>query len=61
MYKVYRDPEGERYLDTGLTEPDNNASRNYSEEDYKKKIQNLNIEIKGLNEQLEKVSTHVVF
>ena len=61
MYKVYRDPEGERYLDTGLTEAGNNTSRNYSEEDYKKKIQNLNIEIKGLNEQLEKVSTHAVF
>jgi len=58
MYKVYRDPEGERYLDKGMTEPENNVGFNYSEEDYKKKIQNLNIEIKGLNEQLEKVCTH---
>ncbi|XP_065899524.1 gamma-aminobutyric acid type B receptor subunit 2-like [Dysidea avara] len=54
MYKVYRDPEGHRYLDKGgMTEPDNNASRQYSEEDYKRRIQNLNMEIKGLNEQLE--------
>jgi len=61
MYKVYRDPEGEHYLDTGLTETANNASCIYSEEDYRKKIQNLNMEVKGLNEQLEKVSMHAVF
>ena len=59
MYKVYRDPEGHRYLDKGgMTEPDNNASRQYSEEDYKGRIQNLNMEIKGLNEQLEMVCRH---
>ena len=63
MYRVYRDPEGERYLDQNSykTEPDGNASHQFSEEDYKKRIQNLNIEIKGLNERLEKVSSFINF
>jgi len=61
MYKVYHDPEGNRYLDKGsshLTEPDfhSTSGRQFSEDDYKKKIKNLNIEIKGLNEELVKVS-----
>jgi len=60
---VYRDPEGEHCLDqlSYKTEPDGNANHQFSEEDYKKRIQNLNIEIKGLNERLEKVSSFVLF
>ena len=61
MYKVYRDPDGDRSLDkhsSHLTEPDcqSNICRQFSEDDYKKKIENLNIEIKGLNKELDKVS-----
>jgi len=59
MYKVYHDPKGERYLEKSRDEPDKHVSHQYSEEDYKKKIQNLNIEIKGLNEQLDKVHKHI--
>jgi len=58
MYKVYRDPEGEHCLDE---QPYKSSRGNsimnlqYSEEDYKERILSLNLEIKGLNEKLEKV------
>ena len=59
MYKVYKDPEGKRSL-----EQNNHYSStvnkitvcNESEEDYKKRIENLNKEIKVLNDELEKVA-----
>jgi len=61
MYKVFRDPEGEHCLDqhSYKTEPDGRTSHQYSEDDYKKRIQNLNLEIKGLNERLEKVPNFI--
>ena len=57
MYRVYRDPEGEHCLDqhSYKSKSDGNANHQFSEEDYKKRIQSLNLEIKGLNERLEKV------
>ena len=58
MYRVYRDPKGERYLDQNnphVTSVNKITVTNESEEDYKKRIENLNQEIKVLNDKLEKV------
>ncbi|XP_065899532.1 gamma-aminobutyric acid type B receptor subunit 2-like [Dysidea avara] len=59
MYRVYRDPEGEHCLDqhSYKSKSDGNANHQFSEEDYKKRIQSLNLEIKGLNERLEKFNS----
>ena len=58
MYRVYRDPKGERYLDQNNPHATsvNKTIANESEEDYKKRIENLNQEIKVLNDKLEKVA-----
>jgi len=60
MYKVYRDPEGDHCLvkhSSYLTEHNcqSTIGRQFSEDDYKKRIENLNIEIKALNKELDKV------
>ena len=60
MYKVYRDPEGNHFLDKGSSHAEHychgTIDQNFSEDNYKKRIENLNMEIKGLNEELDKVS-----
>lgn len=60
MYRVYKDPEGKRFLEqnnvNNHTSTINKITISHeSEEDYKKRIENLNKEIKGLNDELEKV------
>ena len=55
MYKVYKDPKGERYLEQKHPHSTSIAISNESEEDYKKRIENLNKEIQILNDELEKV------
>ena len=58
MYKVYRDPEGKRFLEQNShhsTTVNKITICNESEEDYKKRIENLNREVKVLNDELEKV------
>ena len=56
MYRVYRDPEGEHCLDQHSYKSNSDGNANHqSEEEYKKRIQSLNLEIKRLNERLEKV------
>ena len=58
MYRVYKDPKGDRYLDQNnphATSVNKITVTNESEEDYKKRIENLNQEIKVLNDELEKV------
>ncbi|XP_065899518.1 gamma-aminobutyric acid type B receptor subunit 2-like isoform X2 [Dysidea avara] len=55
MYRVYRDPEGEHCLDQHSYKSNSDGNANHqSEEEYKKRIQSLNLEIKRLNERLEK-------
>ena len=56
MYRVYKDPKGERFLEQNnpyATSVNNKITE--SEEDYKKRIESLNQEIKVLNDELEKV------
>jgi len=56
MYKVYKDPKGERYLEQKYPNVPANGKISYeSEGDYKKRIENLNKEIQTLNGELEKV------
>ena len=57
MYKVYKDPEGKRYLEetTTSTIQKTMTISSETEENYKKRIENLNEEIKVLNDELEKV------
>ena len=58
MYRVYKDPKGERYLEQNshhATSVNKITVSNESEEDYKKRIENLNKEIKVLNDELERV------
>ena len=58
MYKVYKDPKGDRYLEQNHPHATSNAKvtiSNESEEDYKKRIENLNKEIQTLNGELVKV------
>jgi len=57
MYKVYKDPEGKRYLEETTTSTIQNTMTisSETEENYKKRIENLNEEIKVLNDELEKV------
>ena len=62
MYKVYRDPEGADYLEqrhSNVSSTTKTAVR-FSEEDYKKRIEDLNFEIKGLTKELEMVNLTVV-
>ena len=52
MYKVYHDPEGtelEKNSESTDTKRKNSAV-DFVEEDYKKKIESLNVEIKALND-----------
>jgi len=60
MYKVFRDPEGTRYLDQSISAigaTNRTATLHYPEEleAYKQKIQSLNVEILRLNDELQKV------
>ena len=61
MYRVYRDPEGKRFLEENSVNRQastiNNKMTvsNETEEDYKKRIESLNEEVKVLNDELEKV------
>ncbi|XP_065899589.1 gamma-aminobutyric acid type B receptor subunit 2-like isoform X3 [Dysidea avara] len=60
MYKVYRDPEGADYLEqrhSNVSSTTKTAVR-FSEEDYKKRIEDLNFEIKGLTKELEMLASH---
>jgi len=55
---VYRDPEGVGYLEqnhNNISSSATKSSAKFSEEDYKKRIEDLNIEIKGLTKELEMV------
>ena len=52
MYRVYHDPEGtelEKNSESTGTKRKESAT-NFVEEDYKKKIQSLNVEIKDLSD-----------
>ena len=58
MYRVYKDPDGKRFLEQDQHHPSANKVTIYNEteEDYKKRIESLNGEIKALNDELEKVA-----
>lgn len=59
MYRVYKDPEGKRYLEepsshrTSTIQKTTVSSEN--EETYKKRLESLNEEMKVLNDELEMV------
>lgn len=56
MYKVYRDPEGTKYLKpSNPIQITNKSITSENEETYKRRIEGLNEEIKVLNDELEKV------
>ena len=60
MYKVYKDPEGKRYLEDPTSHHTSTIQKTVTissetEESYKKRIENLNEEIKVLSDELEKV------
>lgn len=63
MYKVYKDPEGKRYLEepsshhTSTIQKTTVSSEN--EETYKKRLESLNEEMKVLNDELEMVRSHI--
>jgi len=64
MYKVFRDPEGTRYLDQDIGTigaTNRTATLHYPEEleTYKQKIQSLNVEIVRLNDELQKVYNYI--
>jgi len=64
MYKVFRDPEGTRYLDQSISTigaTNRTATLHYPEEleAYKQKIQSLNVEILRLNDELQKVPDYM--
>lgn len=57
MYKVYRDPQATKYLESkSSTQIANKSFVTDNEETYKNRIESLNEEIKVLNCELEKVS-----
>ena len=62
MYKVYRDPEGANYLEQSHSNVSSTTKTTvkFSEDDYKKRIEDLNFEIKGLTKELEMVNFSVV-
>ena len=61
MYDVYKDPGGKRVLGdptshhTSTTVKITTTMSNESEENYKRRIESLNVEMKALNNELEKV------
>ena len=57
MYKVYRDPEGKKFLEQGNTiQITNKSITSENEETYKKRIERLNEEFRVLNQELETVT-----
>ena len=60
MYKVYRDPEGKKFLEQGnnTTQITYKSSTSENEETYKKRIERLNEEIRVLNYELETVTDY---
>ena len=61
MYKVYRDPEGKKFLEQGNTIQITSKSINSeNEETYKKRIERLNEEIRVLNNELEMVTVVIL-
>ncbi|XP_065899591.1 gamma-aminobutyric acid type B receptor subunit 2-like [Dysidea avara] len=60
MYKVYRDPEGANYLEQSHSNVSSTTKTTvkFSEDDYKKRIEDLNFEIKGLTKELEMFKSH---
>ena len=64
MYKVYKDPEGKQLLEQPPSSHHNTTFHQTisveNEEDYKKRIEGLNEEIKVLNEELELVYHFVI-
>ena len=65
MYKVYKDPEGKRYLEDSTSHHTSihktMTISSETEESYKKRIENLNEEINFLNDELEKVATYILY
>lgn len=63
MYKVYEDPKGERYLEERSHHTETCVKTTIlsteNEESYKKRIENLNEEIKILNDELEMVTSYM--
>ena len=57
MYKVYQDPEGTRCLEQ-KSFSNKFSSTSENEENYKRRIEGLNEEIKVLNEKLQMVMTN---
>jgi len=59
MYRVFRDPEGTRFLEHSTSSAGKSATLQHSNEleTYKKRIESLNVEIKRLNDELEMVTT----
>ncbi|XP_065899508.1 gamma-aminobutyric acid type B receptor subunit 2-like isoform X2 [Dysidea avara] len=57
MYRVYHDPKGKRSLRSGKTikQQRQTSAVNFSEDEYKRRIESLNLEIKALNEEIEMV------
>jgi len=57
MYKVFRDPEGTRYLNNNASTAsvNNKAATSRELEIYRQRIQSLNIEVIRLNDELEMV------
>ena len=59
MYRVYKDPEGKRYLEEPTSHHTTTIHKttisSENEETYKKRIEGLNEEIKVLNDELEMV------
>ena len=61
MYKVYKDPEGKRYLEEPSSHHNSTIKTtvsNENEETYKKRLESLNEEMKVLNDELEMVSLY---
>ena len=65
MYNVYKDPKGKRVLDDPTSHRAPTAVKtattmsNESEENYKMRIESLNVEMKALNDELEKVRMYL--
>ena len=62
MYKVYKDPEGKRYLEEPMSHHTSTVMKTTisyeNEETYKKRIETLNEEVKVLNDELGMVYMH---
>lgn len=62
MFKVYKDPEGKRYLEEPTSHHTSTILKTTisteNEETYRKRIETLNEEIKVLNDKLEMVAIH---